>query len=89
MVTLRWYKETFTADKAVRKDDSIILYDENNREIQRIVHISVNDWKHITLDGTWTNALDIPTDEERINSLMMQNEQQQADIDYCLMLLEE
>ncbi len=93
MVTLHWYNETFIADKAVRVDDSIILYDENNTELYRIINISIRDWAYISLDGEWTDASEIPTKEDQllaeINSLKQENEQQQADIDFCLMLLEE
>lgn len=100
MITVHWYGETFSADKAVQVDNSIILYDENNQELERIINIRMQDWDHIEVDGRLIDPSEIPTEEERLRAdldfvtmeneyLNEVNEQQQADIDYCLMLLEE
>lgn len=100
MITLHWYSESFIASKAVKGPDWVALYDDQYKEIQRIIHIYGNEWNHIQLDGEWTDPIDIPSETEILRAdmdfitmeneyLTEQNEQQQADIDYCLMLLEE
>ena len=100
MITLHWYDQSFTADKAVRGIDYVVLYDGINTEVQRIINIRSTEWEHITLDGDWTDPSEIPTTEERLQAdidyLSMENEylegeadQARADIDYLLMITEE
>ena len=100
MIKLKWYDTIFIAEKAVKTEDTIIFYDAEGHEINRIVNISPREWSYIELDGDWTDPEDIPTDKERLQAdldyltmeneyLVEQNEQARADIDYCLMLLEE
>lgn len=100
MISLHWYSQNFTAEKAVRGADWLKLYDSENNEILNIVNISGREWQHIRLDGEWTDPAEIPTTEERLQAdvdyLSMENEylegeseQARADIDYLLMITEE
>lgn len=100
MITLHVYESTFTAAKAVRGADWVALYDEENRETQRINGIAPHVWPHVRIEGEWTDPSEIPTSEERLQAdvdyLSMENEylegeseQARADIDYLLMITEE
>ena len=100
MITVTWYGKTFTAEYAVKGKDYVALYDEAFAETARIDGIHGKEWEKIILDGEWSEQGDIPTTEEILRAdvdfLTMENEaleetteQQQADIDYCLMLLDE
>lgn len=100
MITLHWYDQTYTAQYAVQGADYVALYDEAFAETQRIININGQEWEHISIDGEWSEPSDIPSQEEILRAdvdfLTMENEalegtveQQQADIDYCLMLLDE
>ena len=101
MITLHWYDNTYTAQYAVKGTDYVALYDEAFAETQRIINIHGKEWEHISLEGgEWSEPSDIPSQEEILRAdvdfLTMENEslegtveQQQADIDYCLMLLDE
>ena len=101
MITLHWYNEIFIASYAVKGSDYVALYDDSFTEVQRIVNIYGDGWKDISIEGgEWSDPSDIPSQEEILRAdmdfitmeneyLTEQNEQQQADIDYCLMLLEE
>lgn len=100
MIRLKWHEEIFTADKAVKTTDSVVLYTADNSEIITIRNITPKEWKFIELDGQLTEPEDIPSYREKLQAdldyLTMENEyleeqaeQYRADIDYCLMLLEE
>lgn len=100
MITLHWYNDTFTAEKAVRSSDWIRLHDNSGKETALIAGIKLKDWSHITLDGEWSDPSEIPTEAERLQAdvdfLTMENEylegesaQARADIDYLLMITEE
>ena len=100
MITVRYYGKSYNADKATRTMDTIVFYDNDNMEVNRLENIKNEDWLHVRLEGEWTDPNDIPTELERVRAdldfvtmeneyLNEVNEQQQADIDYCLMLLEE
>jgi hypothetical protein len=101
MITLRWYDTTRTGDIAVRGYDYVALYNNDYTEVFRVVNIRGAEWNRISIEGgDWTDPEAIPSKEEILRAdldflsmeneyLEMQNEQQQADIDYCLMLLEE
>ena len=100
MITLHWYDQTYTAQYAVKGNDYVALYGLDFVQTMRIVNIYGAEWEHISLEGTWSKPSDIPSTEEILRAdvdyLTMENEalegtveQQQADIDYCLMLLDE
>lgn len=100
MITVHWYDKEYTSEKAVKYPDRILLCDESNAVLQEICNLSGKDWVHISIEGEWSYPEDIPTENEVLRAdldfvtmeneyLTEQNEQQQADIDYCLMLLEE
>ena len=77
---LHWNDESIPCSKVVRYPESIEVYDENDILIQRIDSISIVEWDHITLEyGDWSDPADIPSETEKIK----------ADLDYCLMLLED
>lgn len=98
MITLHINNETFSASKAVRETEKIILYGDDNSILQTITGISK--WDHIILDGDWSDSSEIPSEEEKLRAdvdfLTMENEslegdveQAKADIDYLLMITEE
>ena len=101
MITLHWHTETHTADIAVKGADYVALYDSNFTETFRVINIHGAEWDHISIEGgEWSDPSAIPSGEEILRAdldfLTMENEalegtveQQQADIDYCLMLLDE
>lgn len=101
MIILHWYDEQFAANFAVNNVENIILYDENYIETRRIVNLSYHDWPHISIEGgTWTNPSEIPTEMDRLQanidyldmqaeSLEASDEANRADIDYCLMMLDD
>lgn len=76
MVTLHWYNETYTCEKAIKMDHEVILYDEFDTEIFHIYGIYGDEWDHVTIEGEWTDILSV---ERRLR----------ADIDYLLMLVGE
>ena len=101
MITLHWYSQTFMSEYAVRGGDYVALYDDSFSEVRRIVNIYGQEWEHISIEGgEWSDPEDIPSENEVLRAdmdfltmeneyLEQVNEQQQADIDFCLMLLEE
>ena len=77
---VHWNDETIICDKAVKNPTSIEIYDAHDNLIQTIEPISVKEWDKISLEGgTWTEKFDILTDNDKLR----------ADIDYCMMLLED
>ena len=96
---INWYGVRLKCSFAVNLGNSIILYDENYIEIQHIYNITYRDWPHISIEGgSWTDPSEIPTDIDRLQSdidyldmqtadLEKQDETNRADIDYCLMML--
>ena len=79
MITLHWYEQTFTGDIAVRKDDSVALYDSNYNIVTEIFNIHGNEWQHISIqNGEWSDPSVIPSETDKLR----------ADLDYCMMLLE-
>lgn len=101
MIRLHWHNNEFTADIAVKGANYVALYDNSYNETQRITNIHGKEWEHISIEGgDWTDPSEIPSKEEILRAdvdyLTMENEyleeqaeQYRADIDYCLMLLEE
>ena len=101
MIILRWYDEQFAANFAVNNVENIILYNENYIETDRIINLTYRDWPHISIEGgTWTDPSEIPTETDRLQasidyldmqaeSLEASDEANRADIDYCLMMLDD
>ena len=101
MVTVHWYELSFDGAYAVNNGDSIVVYDADYNETQRISNLTYRDDDFISIEGgEWTPASEIPTETDRlradINYLDMQTESleksdetNRADIDYCLMMLDD
>lgn len=97
---LLWHNAIFEYPYAVRKDSSVIFYNESYEEVNSIVGITSEEWKHISIqNGSWTDSYEIPTETDHLiadlDYLEMENEQLseenevlRADLDYCLMILE-
>ena len=76
MVTVHWYELTFDGEYAVNNGDSIVVYDADYNEIQRITNLTYRDNPHISIEGgEWTQASEIPTETDRMK----------ADIEYLQM----
>ena len=76
MVTVHWYEMTFDGAYAVNNGDSIVVYDADYNEIQRITNLTYRDAPHISIEGgEWTQASEIPTETDRMK----------ADIEYLQM----
>lgn len=79
--------DTFECSKAAKSDSEIVLYDAQNNEIQHISNIVGEEWNYIQIfNGEWEDLEQMPTQEELFNAKI---DKMQADLDYCLMLLEE
>lgn len=79
MVKLRWYENEYVAEKAVKTENSVILYSDGH-EIIRIRDIYGAEWSNIELlEGEWTPESEIPTAIDILR----------ADVDYLLMLLDD
>ena len=101
MVTVHWYELTFDGEYAVNNGDSIVIYDADYNEIQRITNLTYRDAAHVSIEGgEWTQAEEIPTETDRLRadidyldmqaeSLEASDEANRADIDYCLMMLDD
>ena len=76
MVTVHWYELTFDGAYAVNNGDSIVVYDADYNEIQRIQNLTYRDDDFISIEGgEWTQASEIPTETDRMK----------ADIEYLQM----
>ena len=79
MVTVHWYEMTFDGAYAVNNGDSIVVYDADYNETQRITNLSYRDAPHISIEGgDWTAASEIPTETDRLR----------ADLEYALMMVD-
>ncbi len=84
---IHWNDIDLTCAKAVRNHDSIELYDENDNFMNKIEQISHEEWNHISMEeGFWSDRSEIKTPEQKLRE---ENAALRADLDYCLMLLEE
>lgn len=100
MITIKWYGVEINGAYAVNLQTDIIIYDDYFNKIQEIVNLTYRDWPHISIEGgTWTDPSEIPTETDRLQAsidyLDMQTESfeksdeiNRADIDYCLMMLD-
>ena len=79
MVTVHWYEMTFDGAYAVNNGDSIVVYDADYNEVQRISNLSYRDDDFISIEGgEWTAASEIPTETDRLR----------ADLEYALMMVD-
>ena len=79
--------DTYECFKAAKSDCDIVLYDAEDNVIQRISNIIGDEWNYIRIaDGEWQDLEPEPTPEEVLQNKI---DQIQADLDYCLMLLDE
>ena len=69
MITVHWYEMTFDGAYAVNNGDSIVIYDSDYNEIQRITNLTYRDTPHISIEGgEWTAQSEIPTAQDRTNA---------------------
>ena len=69
MITVHWYEMTFDGAYAVNNGDSIVVYDADYNEIQRITNLTYRDAPHISIEGgDWTPQSEIPTAQDRTNA---------------------
>ena len=79
MVTVHWYELSFDGAYAVNNGDSIVVYDADYNETQRITNLTYRDAAHVSIEGgEWTNAEEIPTETDRLR----------ADLEYALMMVD-
>ena len=79
MITVHWYELSFDGAYAVNNGDSIVVYDADYNEIQRITNLTYRDAPHISIEGgEWTAASEIPTETDRLR----------ADLEYALMMVD-
>ena len=101
MITIYWSKNTFDCEYAVQKLSSILMYDSEFNLTNEIDNIYGKEWQLISIEGgTWTDPSEIPTETDRLQasidyldmqaeSLEASDEANRADIDYCLMMLDD
>ena len=69
MITVHWYELTFDGEYAVNNGESIVVYDADYNEIQRISNLTYRDAPHISIEGgEWTAASEIPTAQDRTDA---------------------
>jgi hypothetical protein len=69
MVTVKWYDLSFDGEYAVNNGDSIVVYDADYNETQRISDLTYRDAPHVSIEGgEWTQAGEIPTGLDRVNA---------------------
>ena len=69
MVTVHWYELTFDGEYAVKNGDSIVVYDADYNEIQRIQNLTYRDDDFIGISGgEWTPQSEIPTALDRLQA---------------------
>ena len=69
MITVHWYELSFDGAYAVNNGDSIVIYDSDYNEIQRISNLTYRDNPFISIEGgEWTQASEIPTAQDRTNA---------------------
>ena len=69
MVTVHWYELSFDGEYAVNTGDTIVVYDADYNETQRITNLTYRDAPHVSIEGgEWTNMSEIPTALDRVNA---------------------
>lgn len=101
MITIHWSENVFDCEYAVQKLSSILMYDSDFNLTNEIDNIYGKEWQIISIEGgTWTDPSEIPTETDRLQasidyldmqaeSLEASDEANRADIDYCLMMLDD
>jgi hypothetical protein len=101
MITIHWSENIFNCEYAVQKLSSILMYDSDFNLTNEIDNIYGKEWQIISIEGgTWTDPSEIPTETDRLQasidyldmqaeSLEASDEANRADIDYCLMMLDD
>ena len=86
-MVLRYNDEIFECSKAAKSDTAIALYDADGKMIHSVSNILDEEWDYVELlAGEWSELEPEPTAEELLNAKI---DRLQADLDFCLMLLEE
>ena len=87
MITVLYDHSEYDCFYAAKSDHEIVLYDENRNVTEHICNIYGNEWNYISIfGGEWEELQPEPTSEEKLQAKI---DQMQADLDYCLMLLDE
>ena len=69
MVTVKWYELSFDGAYAVNNGESIVIYDSDYNEIQRIQNLTYRDDDFISISGgEWTAQSEIPTALDRLQA---------------------
>ena len=69
MITVHWYELSFDGAYAVNNGDSIVVYDADYNEIQRITNLTYRDAPFISIEGgEWTAQSEIPTAQDRTDA---------------------
>ena len=69
MITVHWYELTFDGEYAVNNGESIVVYDADYNEVQRITNLTYRDAPHISIEGgEWTAVSEIPTAQDRTDA---------------------
>ena len=69
MITVHWYELSFDGEYAVNNGDSIVIYDSDYNEIQRITNLTYRDAPFISIEGgEWTAQSEIPTAQDRTDA---------------------
>lgn len=98
---LKYSGTDFECEYASKANDTIKLYDSDYKCIQLFSFIYGSEWDAFTLEGgDWTDITDIPDYTDKLKSdidyldmqaesLEASDEANRADIDYCLMMLDD
>ena len=87
MVTVTYDHDVYTGASAAKNDHEFAVYDENRKELHHVRNIYDDEWNCISIqNGEWLDMDTLPAREDIVDGKI---EKLQADLDYCLMLLEE
>jgi hypothetical protein len=98
---LKYNGTDFECEYASKANDTIKLYNSDYKCIQSFSFIYGSEWDAFTLEGgDWTDITDIPDYADKLKSdidyldmqaesLEASDEANRADIDYCLMMLDD
>lgn len=98
---LLWCDEPYECEYAIKEATSVRLYDSSFKMVLAVDNISPKEWNNFVFQsGDWSESTAVPSESEKLQSdvdfltmvnesLESDNEILRADLDYCLMLLEE
>ena len=87
MIIVHYGSSSYECSYAARTETEVILYDANHELISRISGIYGDEWDYISIEnGEWSEPEEAPSEKDILNARL---DQMQADLDYCLMLLED